>query len=170
MADETEGSSKLWLCLRFLLSLRISLTSDSLLSTNTIHFLRLGVLLGRLDLLTGWISSSIFSDSGMNLLYWQKILAKKIVRVMKHAMPHIRKRPQKLVRASLFESTSTVVHSFLLSHLSWILCRSPLSESWRMAVERSTARGESLWNACCQGNIKSKQTIPQYRQYLRYSD
>jgi len=24
-----------------------------------------------------------------------------------------------------------------------------------MAVDKSTARGESLWNACCQGNNKS---------------
>ena len=143
------------LCLLFLFSLSISLISASLLSTNTINFLRLRVLLGRLDL-TGCISLSVFSGSGLNLLYWQKILAKKMVRAMTHAMPHIRKRPQKLVKASLFESVSTVEHSFLLSHLSWIFCRSPLSESWRMAVDKSMARGESLWNACCQVNKHEK--------------
>lgn len=144
------------LSLLFLFSLSISLISASLLSTNTINFLMLRVRLGRLGL-TGCISlSSILSGSGLNLLYWQKILAKKIIRAMTQAMPHIRKRPQKLVRASLFELASTVAHSFLLSHLSWILCRSPLSESWRMAVDKSTARGESLWNACCQGNEHEK--------------
>jgi hypothetical protein len=32
-------------------------------------------------------------------------------------------------------------------HLSWIRCRSPLSESWRIAVDKSTANGESRGNA-----------------------
>jgi hypothetical protein len=67
---------------------------------------------------------------------------------MKQAMPQMRKRPQKLLRRSAAMSLPCGAHVPGFSHLSWMRCRSPFSDSVRIAVERSTARGESRWNAC----------------------
>nr|GFD26045.1 hypothetical protein [Tanacetum cinerariifolium] len=68
---------------------------------------------------------------------------------MKHAIPQMRNRPQKLLKERLLVSISATCdeHELDANHLSWILCNSPFSESWRMAVDKSIARGESLWNA-----------------------
>lgn len=141
----------LWLRLLLLLfCLSTSLISFSLLSTKSIKSLKLAdpIFINRLDLLD-WTSSSATSGSGINFMYWQNTLTKNAIKARRHAMPHMRKRPQKLLRDSLFESISSscAVQSCFRSHLSWIFCRSPFSESWRMAVDISTARGESLWNA-----------------------
>ena len=148
--------SELWLACRFLsllFCLRISLISASFLSTNPIKSLKLDVRIVRLDLGRSISSTSPSLASGLNLRYWQITLQKNIVSAMKHAMPQIRNRPQKLIRESWFESTWLICieHSLRVSHLLWIFWRSPFSESWRMAVDKSTARGESLWNAWDKG-------------------
>lgn len=72
------------------------------------------------------------------------------MRASTHANPHIAKRPEKLFSSSLSTSNFVVceVQALLISHLSWILCRSPLSDSFRIAVDKSTATGESRGNAC----------------------
>jgi len=63
-------------------------------------------------------------------------------------MPLSRNRPQKFSSSSRSIPcfAPSELHALLVSHLSWILCRSPFSDSFRMAVDMSTARGESLGN------------------------
>lgn len=137
---------ELWLtCLLSLLLLSFGLTSASFLSTK---FMKLVVRLRRL-VLTGSISSTSDWVSGLNLRYCDSNRKKNTDRATKQAIPQIRNNPQKLLSDSWFTSTwfRFVEHSVRDSHLSWIFWRSPFSESWRMAVDKSTARGESLWNA-----------------------
>jgi len=135
-----------------LFGLIISLNGSSFLSIKPINFLRLVEQTERWGL-GGWISSTSASSpwsSGVNLRYWQMILQKNTTREMEHAMPQIRNRPQKLFRERWFSSISLpcAEQSACVSHLLWIFWRSPFSDSCRMAVDKSTARGESLWNAC----------------------
>lgn len=124
---------------------------SSFVSTKSMRFLKLADRIEGLDLVEPdpISSTSPSTAAGRNLRYWQRILQKNTVRERKHATPQIRNRPQKLVRDSRSESTSFIwiEHSLCVSHLLWIFWRSPFSESWRMAVDKSTARGESLWNA-----------------------
>lgn len=145
--------SELWpwcLLLSILFRLRISLISLSLLSTKVIKSLKLTErrvrLLGRIDSgsLISWSSGS-----GSYLRNWQYTLQKNAIRARKQATAHMRNRPQKLLSESWVSSDWLFCeeHPFLDSHLSWILWSSPFSDSWRIAVDRSTARGESLWNA-----------------------
>lgn len=78
------------------------------------------------------------------------IICKKYMeRETRQAIPHIRKRPQKLLNRSRSESisASSKLQAFCMSHLSWIRCSSPFSESCRIAVDKSTAKGESRGNA-----------------------
>lgn len=144
------------LLLSLLLCPSISLISVSFLSTKSIQSLKLAENSARLGL-AGWISSTsaTWPSSTANLRYWQSTLQKNIVRAMKQARPHIRNSPQKLLKESRLVSTSLICieHSVRVSHLLWIFWRSPFSESWRMAVDKSTARGESLWNAWNQKNL-----------------
>ena len=78
-----------------------------------------------------------------------RICKKYMTRAIKQALPQIRKRPQKLLRWSWFDSISVLseLQRVCKSHLSWILWRSPFSERARIAVDKSTASGESRGNA-----------------------
>lgn len=117
-----------------------------------------GVCEGGSTVSWSWASSSW----GINRRYWHNILQKKMLREMKHATPQIKNRPQKFLRERLLVSSTWVVwdeHEAKDSHLSWILCKSPFSESWRIAVDKSTARGESLWNACGACNLNFFKSI-----------
>jgi hypothetical protein len=69
---------------------------------------------------------------------------------MAHARPQTTKRPQKLERLKELELMllSSVSHPLTLNHSSWILWRLPFSDSVRIAVDKSSARGESLGKAC----------------------
>ena len=62
---------------------------------------------------------------------------------------HRTKSPRKLLNWSW--STSVVVpwavQALLISHLSWILWRSPFSDSFKMAVDMSIAKGQSRGKA-----------------------
>lgn len=144
---ESEWPSVLWLAclLSFDFLLSLSLTSASFLSTKS---MKLVVRLRRL-VLTGSICSTSDWVSGVNLRYWNSTRKKNIERAIKQEMPQIKNNPQKLLNDSWFKSAwfKPREHSVRESHLSWIFWRSPFSESWRMAVDKSTARGESLWNA-----------------------
>jgi len=75
---------------------------------------------------------------------------KKITRATRHARPQMRKRPQKLDRLKEFDAAPllSALHSVALNHSSWILWRLPFSDSARIAVDKSSARGESLGKAC----------------------
>ena len=122
-------------------------TSASFLSTNPTNSLKLVAwsrrLLPRYD-------SSLSTFSGAPYLqYWHITLMKKMKNARKDATPHMRKRPQKLLRLKRLTSTSLawVEHPLRDNHLLWILSRSLLSDRERMAVDKSTARGESLWKA-----------------------
>lgn len=78
---------------------------------------------------------------------------------MAHARPHTTKRPQKLDRLKEFEliPLSSDSHPFIpLNHSSWILWRSPFSDSVRIAVDKSSARGESLGKACSRIQYNNK--------------
>lgn len=77
------------------------------------------------------------------------ICKKYTTRAMKQATPHIKKRPQKLLRWSRSDSSSAFskLQLLFISHLSWIRCRSPFSASSRIALDKSTASGESRGNA-----------------------
>lgn len=150
--DSSSMFSPRW---RFLFRLSLSLTSASLISTNFLKSLKLVVRLGirpgkGLDLEKSVCSWTTSPSSEPYFLYWRHALIKNRIRARKHAMPQIRKRPQKLLRDNWLELSLLIfaVQSLCSSHLSWIFCRSPFSESWRMEVDKSTARGESLWNAC----------------------
>jgi hypothetical protein len=74
---------------------------------------------------------------------------KKITRARRHARPQMRKRPQKLDRLKEFDAAPllSALHSVPLNHSSWILWRLPFSDSVRIAVDKSSARGESLGKA-----------------------
>ncbi|MFS8010163.1 hypothetical protein Hanom_Chr14g01293811 [Helianthus anomalus] len=73
-----------------------------------------------------------------------------MIRARKQTNPHIMNRPRKLVNSSW--STSNFVpwelHALLINHLSCILCSSPLSDSFKIAVDISAANGESRGKAC----------------------
>lgn len=103
------------------------------------------------DLDVIWPLGSSSSSSGV---WWRRncftVSAKYTIRATKQAMPQTRKSPQKLFNSSLFTSScvSCVLQAFLISHLSWIFCKSPFSESFSKAVDMSTANGESWGNAC----------------------
>lgn len=135
-------------CLSLDFRLIAHLTSSSFLSTKEIKSLMLVNRIGRLKLRSGSMLPT--SSWLLYLLYWQNILMKNTMRANKHARPQMRKRPQKLPRLNRFESISLSceLQPVRASHLSWILWRSPFSDSVRMAVDRSTARGESLGKAC----------------------
>lgn len=78
------------------------------------------------------------------------IICKKYMKsATKQAIPQIRKRPQKLLSWSLSDSISVFskVQVLRISHLSRIRWRSPFSDSCRIAVDMSTAKGESRGNA-----------------------
>lgn len=117
-------------------------TSSSLSSTKDRNLWRV-----RPDLEFPWLEVSA-SSSGACRRYWRNMRKKNMRRASKHATPHMRNKPQKLFRWSRSESSSSFaeLHALLVSHLSWILWRSPFSDSERMAVDRSTAKGESLGN------------------------
>lgn len=87
--------------------------------------------------------------TALNLVYCKRILPKKNAKARKHATPLIRNRPQKLFSESWTASVglSRPEHRSRGSHLSWIRWSSPFSDSWRIAVDKSTASGESRWNA-----------------------
>lgn len=78
----------------------------------------------------------------------RRIWKKYMTRATKQANPHIRKRPQKLLRWSRSDSSSVLseLQALVASHLSWIRWRSPFSDSARIAVDMSTAKGESRGN------------------------
>jgi hypothetical protein len=74
---------------------------------------------------------------------------KKITRARTHASPQIRKRPQKLERLKEFDPTFlSALHSELSNLSSWILWRFSFSDSVRIAVDKSSSKGESLGKAC----------------------
>jgi len=81
---------------------------------------------------------------------WKMICKKCKRRATKQAIPQMRKRPQKLLSWRRSESISALskLQELRVIHLSWIRCRSPVSESCRMAVDISSAKGESRGNAC----------------------
>lgn len=83
------------------------------------------------------------------------ICTKYMKRAEKQATPQIRKSPQKLLSWSWSDSSSveSELQTLCNSHLSWIRWRSPFSDSCRMAVDKSTANGESRGKAC---NAKDK--------------
>lgn len=80
---------------------------------------------------------------------WNISCIKCKTRAIKQAIPQMRKRPQKLLSWRRSESISAFskLQELRVIHLSWIRCRSPVSESCRMAVDMSTAKGESLGKA-----------------------
>lgn len=146
--------SQTWLGCLFespLFFLNSSFISVSFLSTKSMRFLKLVVgkmrLLGRAG---SAASTFCCTTSLLYLLNCKQTLQKKTTKAMKQAMPHMRKRPQKLFSERRLSSMGFVwtEHVSFDSHLSWILCSSPFSESCRIAVERSIASGESRWNAC----------------------
>lgn len=77
------------------------------------------------------------------------ICTKYMKRAEKQATPQIRKSPQKLLSWSWSDSISveSELQALCNSHLSWIRCRSPFSDSCRMVVDKSTANGESRGKA-----------------------
>ncbi|MFS7969742.1 hypothetical protein Hanom_Chr09g00812721 [Helianthus anomalus] len=87
--------------------------------------------------------------SGLCLAYWCMVSPKYIKRAMQQASPHMKNRPLKLFSSS--RSTAAFapceLQALRVSHLSWILCNSPFSDSFRMALDISTARGESRGKA-----------------------
>lgn len=90
------------------------------------------------------------SGSSVSVWYnWRIIWKQYMARAMKQTIPHIRKRPQKLLSWSRSDSSSafSMVQALFASHLSWIRWRSPFSESCKMAVDKSMAKGESRGNA-----------------------
>ena len=130
----------------FGLCLRAFFTSSSFLSTNDINDL---MVVSLADRLTIWGSGYWTSTWLLYLLYWQNMRRKKITRARRHARPQMRKRPQKLDRLKEFEAAPllSALHSVPLNHSSWILWRLPFSDSVRIAVDKSSARGESLGKA-----------------------
>lgn len=88
-------------------------------------------------------------------------------RARKHETPHMRNKPQKLLRLNRSESISSVsaMQPALVNHLSWILWRSPFSDKVSIAVDMSTAKGESLGNAY----INWKSLACQKQRQERYS-
>lgn len=130
-----------------LFRLSLPLISASFLSTKSINSLKLVARSERLLRLESSGSSTFCSShSGSYLRYCRHTLQKNMERAKKLAMPQMRNRPQKLVRESLVASTWLLFaeHPSSDSHLSWIRWRSPFSDSCRIAVDKSTARGESL--------------------------
>lgn len=153
---------ELWDSLSLNLLLIAFLTSSSFLSTNWIKSLKLFKLLILLGSVSPFGVPAEFPGSAV-LLYWlycQQILMKNMIRERTHIRPHMRKRPQKLLRLSRFDSMSvlSLLHPLRTSHLSWILWSSPFSDSVRIMVERSTARGESFWKACKEHITKLRST------------
>jgi len=65
-------------------------------------------------------------------------------------MPLSRNRPQKLFSSSLSMPCfpPSELQALLVSHLSWILWRSPFSDSLRIAVDISIDKGDSLGKPC----------------------
>lgn len=118
-----------------------SFTSSSFSSTNERNVWR------RSDLVLFVEGSDLW---GWCLQNWRTIFRRYTRSASKQANPHMRKRPQKLLSWS--RSTSSLapckLQGLLISHLSCILCRSPFSESFKIAVDMSTANGESWGNAC----------------------
>lgn len=142
-------SSEPWLvgCLlgSFLFPLIISLISSSFLSTKPSRSLQ-QVLLKALGSVCPILDCC---PSGLYLLNCKQTLHQKTVKAMTNAMPHIRNRPQKLLRERRASSIglSWIEHPLRGSHLSCILWSSPFSDSWRIAVDKSVASRESRWNA-----------------------
>lgn len=91
------------------------------------------------------------SFSGLCLMKLRTILTKWIKRATRQAIPQTRNIPQKLCTLSCSESPDWdpcgLLQLDLESHLSWILWSSPVSDRPRIAVDMSTAKGESLGNA-----------------------
>ena len=83
------------------------------------------------------------------LMYCRTILMRYKSRARKQAEPHSKKSPQKLLsgRRSTSCFAPSELHALLVSHLSWILCRPPFSDSFRIAVDMSIASGESRGKA-----------------------
>lgn len=128
--------------------------SSSFMSTNFISSLKLPRLDSFRCLLAASAPAALGSPAASDLEYWlycQQTCMKNISRAKRHTRAQMRKRPQKLPRSSLVAPTllsSSLAQLGCENHWSWMLWSLPLSESWRMAVETSAARGESLWNAC----------------------
>lgn len=74
---------------------------------------------------------------------------KYTTRERKQANPIIRNRPLNLFSSSLSTASSAPceLQALRISHLLWILCNSPVSDSLRMASEISIARGDSCGKA-----------------------
>ena len=68
---------------------------------------------------------------------------------MAQALPQSRKRPKKLLGWSWLDSISVLssLQLLVVNHLSFIRCKSPFSDSCRIAVDKSGVRGESRGNA-----------------------
>lgn len=86
----------------------------------------------------------------LNPTYWLIIRSINRTSAMTEMTLHERYRPQKLIKwswsglGSLFRSPGQPI---LQNHFSCIFWSSPLSASFRIAVDMSSARGESLWKA-----------------------
>lgn len=81
---------------------------------------------------------------------WRTTLSRKMRSAVRLKTPHSRYRPQKLIKWSWLGSDSRFFspgQPILQNHFSWIFRSSPLSESFKIAVDMSIARGESLWKA-----------------------
>lgn len=92
--------------------------------------------------------------------YWRTSKQAWMDSAATHATPQMRNSAEKLCTSSRDDCRSSVADSDdgpVDSHLSWILCRSPFSDSVRIAVDRSTASGESRWKACRQRSDKRAQ-------------
>ena len=158
--DWTSEDPAGWLSFSLDLRFIVLLTSSSFLSTNCISSLKLPRRDGLRCLSAASAAAAAASASAAlgspaaseleYLLYCQQTRMKNTSRAKRHIRAHTRKRPQKLPRPSLVAPTSLSSEEQLdrVNHSSWILWSWPLSESWRMAVDKSAARGESLWNAC----------------------
>lgn len=81
---------------------------------------------------------------------WQTIRRRNIKSAARKIAPHSRYRPQKLIKWSWLGSTSrpfSPEQPLLQNHLLRISWSFPLSESFKIAVDMSTARGDSLLKA-----------------------
>lgn len=87
--------------------------------------------------------------SGLCLMYWCMMSTKYIKRASKQANPIMKNRPLNLFSSSLSTENSAPceLQALRSSHLLWIFCNSPVSDSLRMAFDISIASGESRWKA-----------------------
>lgn len=108
--------------------------------------------------------SSFFLFKRMN---WKITFRKNNRNEAMAATPQTKYNPQKLVKRSWLGSELLPLREMQLvlqNHFLWIFWRIPSSESFNIAVDISTARGESLGKACCNlKNLKNQMNLCLYR-------